>query len=168
MAGAAPLPAASLHTSSITRAVLVLGRVGLGAVFVYAAYTKLLAIGFAPFQVQWRSTALLAMSVHAYEVLPEWGVTLVARTLPWIELAVGTLLLIGYQLKYTSAAATALLAFFFALMLRSYLKGLGIDCGCFGLGEKLSVWTLIRDGALVAAALALTLGSFFSNRKSAT
>ena len=108
------------------------------------------------------------MSVNAYGVLPEWGVALVARTLPWIELGVGILLLIGYQLKYVAAAATGLLAFFFALMLRAYFKGQGIDCGCFGLGEKLGVRTLIRDGALVAAALAVTLCAFFPRGKGAT
>ncbi len=40
-------------------------------------------------------------------------------------------------------------------MLVSYFRGAGIDCGCFGVGEALTARTLIRDGSLLAAALAL-------------
>jgi len=40
-------------------------------------------------------------------------------------------------------------------MLRAYLSGLGIDCGCFGVGEAVSPATLARDGALLAGAFAL-------------
>jgi hypothetical protein len=46
---------------------------------------------------------------------------------------------------------------FFAVMLVQYFRGAGIDCGCFGVGEALSAKTLLRDGALLAAALALVV-----------
>ena len=38
-----------------------------------------------------------------------------------------------------------------------YFRGAGIDCGCFGVGEPLSAKTLARDGALLAAAIALVV-----------
>lgn len=53
---------------------------------------------------------------------------------------------------------------FFALMTRAFVKGMGIDCGCFGLGEAISARTLLRDGLLLASSIALTLLAWISNR----
>ena len=70
--------------------------------------------------------------------------------------------MVGYGVRYVEAAASALLLVFFGVMLRAPFKGLGIDCGCFGFGEKLGVRTLIRDGLLVALSLTLTLAAFMT------
>ncbi len=121
-------------------------RILLGAVFIYAAYTKLR-----------QSWLLFALSIDSYQLLPEWGVYAVARTLPWFELALGVLLVAGVWLRYFAVVATAILALFFTVMLVSYARGAGIDCGCFGVGEALSAKTLARDGAFVAAALTLVV-----------
>jgi uncharacterized membrane protein YphA (DoxX/SURF4 family) len=80
-----------------------------------------------------------------------------ARVLPWLELAIGVLLLIGVWLRYVSILAAAILGVFFAIMLLSFGKGMGIDCGCFGVGEPLTAKTLARDGLLLAAALMLAV-----------
>ncbi len=133
--------------------VLVL-RLILGAVFVYAAYTKL--------RQPW---LLFAMSIDSYQLLPEWAVLTIARTLPWLELLLGLALMAGYGLRYTATAASALLVAFFSVMLRSYAKGLGIDCGCFGVGEALSARTLARDGLLMAASVFLAAAAFRRERK---
>jgi uncharacterized membrane protein YphA (DoxX/SURF4 family) len=125
---------------------MVLLRLLIGAVFVYAAYTKLRD----PWQV-------FAMSVDSYKMLGESAVIAVARTLPWFELALGVLLIAGLALRYVSATAAALLMVFFALMIVSYARGLAIDCGCFGPGEALGPKTLLRDGTLAALAIALAV-----------
>jgi hypothetical protein len=65
------------------------------------------------------------------------------------------LLLIGFWLRYVSILAVAILGVFFAIMLLSFGKGMGIDCGCFGVGEPLTAKTLARDGSLLAAAITL-------------
>ena len=148
---AAPtVPAAPPRSDGARRVWLLLGRLVVGVVFVYAAYTKL--------RHPWM---LFAMSISSYQVLPEWAVTLLARILPWSELLLGLLLLTGYGLRWVGLAASTLLLGFFGIMLRSHFKGLGIDCGCFGFGEALGVRTLVRDGLLVAVSLTLTLGAFF-------
>lgn len=121
-------------------------RLLLGAVFIYAAYTKL--------RQPW---LLFALSIDSYQLLPEWAVLGLARTLPWFELALGVMLMAGTWLRYTSLAADALLTLFFAVMVLSYARGAGIDCGCFGVGEPLSVKTLARDGLLVAVASVLVV-----------
>jgi uncharacterized membrane protein YphA (DoxX/SURF4 family) len=127
-----------------TRRVALLLRALLGVVFLYAAYTKL--------SQPW---LLFALSIDSYQLLPEWAVLTVARTLPWLELLIGVLLLSGWQLRYVSIAASAMLLLFFSVMVAQYAGGTGIDCGCFGVGEALSGKTLARDGALLAAALTL-------------
>jgi uncharacterized membrane protein YphA (DoxX/SURF4 family) len=119
-------------------------RLVLGAVFIYAAYTKLR-----------QSWLLFALSIDSYQLLPEWAVFALARTLPFLELALGVLLIAGIWLRYLSIVAAAILAAFFSVMVLSYFRGAAIDCGCFGVGEPLSVKTLVRDGVLLSGALAL-------------
>ena len=139
--------------SKALRAVTLLLRVALGAVFVYAAWTKL--------RTPWE---LFAMSIDSYQLLPLKAVELVARTLPWFELAVGLLLIAGFCLRSASAATALLLAVFFGLMVRAYAKGMEINCGCFGANDIISWKTLLRDGSMLAAALALTALSFLRRR----
>ena len=124
-------------------------RLLLGAVFIYAAYTKLR-----------QSWLLFALSIDSYQLLPEWAVLAVARTLPWLELSLGVLLLSGLKRRYVSIAAAAMLMLFFSVMVVQYAGGTGIDCGCFGVGEALSARTLARDGALLTAALILVVLSW--------
>jgi uncharacterized membrane protein YphA (DoxX/SURF4 family) len=121
-------------------------RLMLAGVFLYAAWTKL--------RQPW---LMFALSIDAYQLLPEWAVLTTARVLPWLELAIGVLLLVGVWLRYVSILAAAILGVFFAIMLLSFGKGMGIDCGCFGVGEPLTAKTLARDGLLLAAALMLAV-----------
>jgi putative oxidoreductase len=136
------------------KALLLGGRVLLGAVFVYAAYTKLRQSHF-----------LFAMAIMSYKVLPESGALFLSRVLPWFELALGLALASGILLRYTAATASVLLAVFFGLMTRSYIAGQQISCGCFGIGEALTPRTLARDGLLLAVSLALTVGAFLAARR---
>lgn len=135
--------------SRVARVILLVLRLALGAVFVYAAWVKL--------REPW---LLFAMSIDAYQVLPQWAVLAVARTLPWAELALGLLLIVGRLPRLATVTASALLTVFFALMVRAYLRGETIDCGCFGPGEAISPWTLARDGSLLAGAVLLAILSF--------
>ena len=124
----------------------------LGAVFLYAAYTKLI-----------QPLSLFALSIDSYQLLPDYAVFAVAYTLPFIELGLGLLLIIGWGLRWVATAAATILSVFFILMLRSYGMGLTIDCGCFGVGESLSIKTLIRDGLLLASAILLAVIAFKRN-----
>jgi uncharacterized membrane protein YphA (DoxX/SURF4 family) len=133
----------------VLRIVSIVLRLGLGVVFGYAAWTKL--------REPWM---LFAISVDAYHVLPEWGAVAVARTLPWLELVLAVMLVAGIWKRISLPAASALLAVFFGLMVHSYARGEGIDCGCFGPGEAISPVTLLRDGGLLAISLFLTAAAF--------
>lgn len=124
-------------------------RVVLGAIFVIAAWIKL--------RDPW---ALFAISIDSYQVLPLWAVEIVARTLPWFELLLGVLLISGFWRSVSATAASLLLAVFFSMMIRATIKGLQIDCGCFGPGDRLSWVTLVRDGALLASSVFVTVMAF--------
>ena len=124
-------------------------RIALGAVFVYAAWVKL--------HTPWQ---LFAGAIGDYKILPEWAVNPLARSLPWAELAIGLLLMAGFWLRAAATACSLLLLVFFSLMVRAYAFHMEISCGCFGPGELISWRTLLRDGTLLAASLAVTWMSF--------
>jgi uncharacterized membrane protein YphA (DoxX/SURF4 family) len=117
----------------------------MAAVFLYAAYTKL--------REPW---LVFAMAIDAYQLLPQWAVLTLGRTIPWLELLLGLLLATGFALRFAAPASAILLGVFFGIMAHAYAQGLKIDCGCFGFGEPISAQTLLRDGALLAIALTLT------------
>jgi uncharacterized membrane protein YphA (DoxX/SURF4 family) len=124
-------------------------RIVLGAVFLYAAWPKLT-----------QPWMLFAMDIDAYQLLPPWGVIFVARTLPWAELVLGLWLISGRWLRLSALGSSLLLGSFFVLLVRAYLKGMQINCGCFGSGDIISPRTLLRDGALLAAAATLAVAAF--------
>lgn len=136
------------HKTPLGAAALIL-RVLLGAIFVYAAWMKL--------REPW---ALFAMAIDSYQILPSWAVELAARSLPWFELLLGVWLIAGLWRRVSTVAASLLLAVFFGLMVRAMAKGMQIDCGCFGPGERLSWLTLLRDGGLLASSLFVTARAF--------
>jgi uncharacterized membrane protein YphA (DoxX/SURF4 family) len=120
--------------------------VALAIVFLYAAYMKL--------REPW---LMFAMSIDAYQILPEWAALTLGRILPWLELALGLLLATGFGLRYSAASASILLGVFFAVMVRAYVMGMKIDCACFGLGDVIGPRTLVRDGVLLVLSVGLTI-----------
>jgi uncharacterized membrane protein YphA (DoxX/SURF4 family) len=143
-----------MASNKLVRLLLLVLRVALGAIFVYAAWIKL--------RDPWQ---LFAMSIDSYRILPLGVVELAARVIPWTELAVGLLLISGFWMRISGPIVSLLLLTFFVLMLRAYAKGMAIDCGCFGPGEAISWKTLLRDGSMVAAALLLTTMAFLNRPK---
>jgi uncharacterized membrane protein YphA (DoxX/SURF4 family) len=120
-------------------------RIALGAVFLYAAYTKLIAPWY-----------MFAANIESYQMgLPPWAAEFVARTLPAFELVLGLALISGIRLRWTALVSAILLLAFWLSMATAFAKGLAIDCGCFGSGEQVSKLTLLRDGVLVAIAAVL-------------
>jgi len=147
----------------IRRTILLVLRIVLGAVFVYAAWVKLFGPHLWPLHLEpWE---LFALAISSYDILPLKMVELVARTLPWLELLVGLMLLAGRGLRISSTIISLLLLVFFSLMVRAFAQGKEISCGCFGPGEIISAWTLLRDGSMLAGALVLTWMAFQRRRQ---
>ena len=149
---------------NLRRAVIWIGRVILAGVFVYAGYAKLFLPMIHPRPPIGVALSLFALQVDSYQMLPPWAVNAVAHTLPFAEIVLGLLLLVGWQLRIWATLASLILLGFFAAVVRSYALGLQINCGCFANPEPLSMKTVIRDGLLVAVSLAVTIGAFVQAR----
>ncbi|GAA1311847.1 MauE/DoxX family redox-associated membrane protein [Pseudonocardia xinjiangensis] len=99
------------------------------------------------------------IAVRAYDVLPPIGVEVVAGILPWFEIALGVLLLVGVGIRTVGVLSVLLLLGFVAGVSQAWARGLLIDCGCFGGGGAVApgqtayVQELLRDtGFIVLAA----------------
>ncbi len=148
----------------VRRAYAVL-RIALGAVFAYAAYTKLFQ--FAGGRLHLLPWQLFAMAIDSYQLLPAWAVEALAKTLPWFEMLLGLLLMAGrWLVRPAATAVSALLVVFLTLIVRAYLKGQEISCGCFGPGEVISWKTLLRDGSMLAASVFVTAMAWFNHHRS--
>jgi uncharacterized membrane protein YphA (DoxX/SURF4 family) len=143
-------------SSKALRVVAILVRIALGAIFVYAGYVKL--------KDPWQ---LFANGIDSYKLLPMPAVIFVARTLPWAEVLIGLMLILGFQLRIAATACSLLLLVFFSLMVRAYAKGMEISCGCFGPGEVISWRTLLRDGSMLAGSLLITMAAFWRRDRTA-
>ena len=109
----------------------------LGATFIYASYSKILA------------PAVFAKIIYGYDLFPAIFINLFAITLPFIELIAGLALIIGvYPRSAALIINTLLLAFIISLSI-NIIRGHEFDCGCFAINaENQSTFSgplIIRD-----------------------
>lgn len=135
-----------------SRVALVACRIGVALVFMVAGAVK---IGAA---------ADLAHTVAGYRLLPPFGARMVALVLPWVEIVAGACLLAGFMTASAALVATLLAVAFEVAVVSALLRGLVIACGCFHDHSSVS-WTHAGlDLALVAAAVAVLVGSWRRDR----
>jgi uncharacterized membrane protein YphA (DoxX/SURF4 family) len=75
-----------------------------------------------------------ASAVAAYKILPTNIAHIVGYAMPWLEIAVGVLLLIGLSARFAAVVASIVMLVFVAAIISVWARGLLIDCGCFGGG----------------------------------
>lgn len=78
------------------------------------------------------------IAVRAYDLLPGGVVSVVAGALPFLELALGVLLLVGLGTRVVAVASAVVLVAFVGAVAQSWARGLTIDCGCFGGGGQVA------------------------------
>lgn len=78
------------------------------------------------------------IAVQAYDVLPAGAVSAAAAAVPFLELALGVLLLAGLGTRLTAVLSALVLLAFIAAVAQSWARGLSIDCGCFGGGGQVA------------------------------
>lgn len=78
------------------------------------------------------------IAVQAYDLLPTGTVSIVAGAVPFLELALGVLLLLGLGTRLTAAISAVVLLAFIGAVAQSWARGLTIDCGCFGGGGEVA------------------------------
>jgi len=116
-------------------------RLLLGGMLIYASWSKV------------ASPQQFAMSVRAYEIVPFSISNLFALCLAWAELGVGVLLLLGAFTRSAAAASMMLMAMFFVAIATVLVRGMVVDCGCFGSegGSTTGPLLLVRNAFLVLA-----------------
>ena len=153
------------------RIVMWIGRLLLGGIFIYAGYSKLFLPNFIPwplFALRFSLSTNLsnfAFQVESYKLLSPAGVSFVAHTLPFAEILLGLLLLIGWRLRIWASLITLILFGFLGVVTRAYLLHMDINCGCFATPEPLTGWTVVRDSSFAALALLMTVFAFLEARK---
>ena len=126
-----------------------LSRLTLGGVLLAAGWLKI----FTPAKSQ--------MAVRAYEVLPISLANFLGIFLPWFEVGIGILLILGIAVRLSAFLGGALMLVFIAAISQAWARGLSIDCGCFGgggtvaPGETKYLSEILRDAGLALLALYL-------------
>lgn len=124
--------------------VILLARVVLAAVFIWAAIAKI------PRPIE------LANAIIGYQIAPAILIAPAALILPFVELWAALAVLFGSR-RFRKAGALILLillAAFMAAVIQGLARGLDFDCGCFGAQDqrKPGALFLLQDGALALAA----------------
>ena len=96
--------------------------VALAAVFIYAAIDKI----HDPLQ--------FADSISGFAILPAIFINLLALSLPPFEIGCGVLMLMPWTRRIGALAVAAITVVFLAALGSALLRGLTLDCGCFGVG----------------------------------
>lgn len=128
-----------------------LTRCLVAAVFILAAIGKI------------EGLARFAKEIRDYQLIPaEWSNAL-AYTLPWVELFVALLLIAGPWRREAWLLMGALVVSFTLAKLSVLLRGMSIDCGCFGEIDFLKKALGGRVGAALSAVIH-SLNEFSSSR----
>ena len=118
-------------------------RIILAGIFLYSGYSKM------------QSTLQFAAVLSQYQLVPADLVLPLATYLPWAEIALGLFLLTAWKTRLAAWIAATLLLVFIIAMTVTYFRGIEADCGCFGIGEKISPGTIGRDALMLLPALFL-------------
>lgn len=120
-------------------------RILLGVLFIYASIPKI------------SSPAYFAIAVQNYQILPDLFINSAAIILPWIELICGLLLLAGYWHRATAVIISGLNVVFILAITSALIRGLDIECGCYGT-EASANWTrIVEDLFLLAFSLHIVI-----------
>ena len=139
-------------------------QIALGAVFVAAALPKI------------ADPPAFAHMIYNYRLVPGGLVNALALLMPWLELLVGIVLIVGVWRHEAALVAALLLLVFMGAIGWNLARGHAIDCGCFDVRsagktpEQLlsdMKWVLVRDVGLLllAAQVLLATSPQFSARR---
>lgn len=143
------------------KAVLWALRLVLGGLFIYAGAVKVVA----PLD--------FAQDIRNYRLVGQSLSFIAAVILPWLEILAGAALILGVWRRGAALVVSGLLVFFIVLTAVTMLRGLDVDCGCFGSLSRKSGWgVILEDLGMLAMGLVLLFsakrdgpprGQFLSN-----
>ena len=115
-----------------------------------------------------RKVGNLAGSVQdtaAYQILPYELAQVVGSALPFAEIGLGIVLVVGLFTRIAGALGALMMLAFIVAIASVWVRGISIDCGCFGGGGPISPaeaakqypWEILRDVGLMACGVWLVL-----------
>ncbi len=111
-----------------------------GGLFIYAGGLKLL------------DPAQFAVDIANYQLV-SWPFAVAAAIyLPWLEILAGLGLVTGWKRSGALRVLIFLMVIFVQALFTAWVRGLNIECGCFGKALATSNYALLflRDGAILA------------------
>jgi uncharacterized membrane protein YphA (DoxX/SURF4 family) len=126
---------------------LLLLRLIVGGLFIWAAVTKI------------AEPLSFAQDVKNYRLVGQTISFFTAIILPWIELIAALCLIIGVFPRSSALLISGLLVFFILLVAITIIRGIDVDCGCFGTFSRKADFKLILEDSLW---LAMSLILLFS------
>lgn len=120
-------------------------RLVVGCVWIYAGASKL------------GDPARSVAAVRAYQLLPGSMAQPVGQLLPVLEVVVGAMLVLGLLTRGAAVISSVLFVAFIVGIASVWVRGMTIDCGCFGGGgydpdaASRYPWEIARDTVLLLA-----------------
>ena len=102
-------------------------QIAMGLVFAWAALAKL------------GDLREFANQVHNFRMVPIFAENVIALSLPWIELVAALALILNIRARSGAVVVTGLLAVFTVAIVVALMRGLDIECGCFGTSDASQV-----------------------------
>ena len=135
------------------KTLIVASRFVLGIVFIVASIEKIAV------------PEIFAANIQAYQTMPTVFINLIALIIPWMELICGIFLLGGVFVRSSSLMLSVLLVMFILLIAFAMIRGLKIECGCFGAshGSPVGWMRIIEDIGLLLLGLYLYFASLSGN-----
>jgi putative oxidoreductase len=130
---------------------VLLVTLAISGVFIYAGVQKI------------REPLQFADSIAAFAILPAGFINLLALSLPPFEIACGLLLLVPQSRRVGALAVVLISLVFFGAVLSALVRGLTLDCGCFGSGtpSRSRMWLEVGlDVVLLGGSLFVYTNSF--------
>ncbi len=129
--------------------ILIAFRLVVGGMFIWAGVSKIIdPLGF-------------AQNIANYRVFPEGISFFLALVMPWIEVICGVFLILGLFRSASALLLSAFLVVFLVLIAATLIRGIDIDCGCFGsLSGKVDYKLILTDSIL----LFFCLNIYFSRK----
>ena len=139
-----------MNWSSIRPWVGTVARLLLGGIWIWAAWSKL------------GNPRGFVQAVRAYDMTPEWLSKAIGYGLPVLEVCIAALLVLGIVTRAAAIVSGLLLFVFLIGLIQASVRGLKLECGCFGgggttIGSTHYTLDILRDVGLIALSAYLVI-----------
>ena len=104
-----------------------------------------------------------ANEIGNYSLMPEFSLNFFALILPWIEVVVGIMMILGVRLRANAVISIGLLSVFILAVISAMIRGLDINCGCSSTNpQKVGFPKILENSGLIILSLVI---AFFPQSK---